>query len=226
MKNKFAIFSATRGKSETTQLHKSLVPILEKNPNVSLHFRSENRQGLSKTYNAFLKNNLDKYDVIIFIHDDVFIDDLKIFEKLDEAHTRFDIVGLAGGINPVMKEPALWHLMCGGFASGNLRGSVAHPYNKETITVTCFGPSPSRAVILDGLFLSVKTKEVKKVDWKFNETFNFHHYDIASCIDANFKRLKLGVWPIWVIHSSPGLSDPKNTEFLISQTKFLRDYAR
>jgi hypothetical protein len=91
--------------------------------------------------------------------------------------------------------------------------------------VTNFGPTPARVAILDGLFLSVKTKSVKETGWKFNENYKFHHYDIASCIDANKKKLKLGVAPIWVMHNSPGLLSFEDKNFNASQEKFLKEYS-
>ena len=91
--------------------------------------------------------------------------------------------------------------------------------------MTSFGPTPSRVALLDGLFISVNTKKIKEVNWKFNENYTFHHYDIASSIDANKKKLKLGVTPIWVIHKSPGLLDPNSSVFLNSQKKFIQEYS-
>jgi hypothetical protein len=64
-----------------------------------------------------------------------------------------------------------------------------------------------------------------KSNWKFNENYSFHHYDIASCIDANKKKLKLGVYPIWTIHKSPGLLDPASKTFLENQEKFIEEYS-
>lgn len=188
-----------------------------------ISFAEKNSTGLSKNYNNFLLENKSKYDYIIFLHDDIIVDDARIFLKLTEYHKKYDIVGLAGGINAAIKAPALWHLMCGGFGSGNLRGAVAHTLPGDKIAMTSFGPTPDRVVVLDGLFLSVNTNTVG--DWKFNENYDFHHYDIASSIDANRKKLKLGVVPIWVIHSSPGLRDINDTSFNASQEKFLKEYS-
>lgn len=226
MKNKYIIFSACRGNIEDSQLVKSLTEILKINPTVSTKFKSNNTLGLSRVYNNFIKYDASNNDVAIFVHDDVYIDDFRIFSKLDEAHSRFDIVGLAGGIGPRISTPALWHLMCGGVTGGNLRGAVSHPYNKEQLAMTSFGPTPSRVAILDGLFLSIKLRSIRSCGWRFNENYNFHHYDIASCIDANNKKLRLGVWPIWVTHTSPGLLNPNDKDFNSSQTRFLKEYAR
>ena len=221
---KLAFYSVTRNDIESTFVAKSIAPLLE-DKNISFFYKENNTDGLSKCYNNFLETKKNEYDYIAFVHDDVFIDDLRVFEKLKRAHTAFDVVGLAGGINPSIKAPALWHLMCGGFGGGNLRGAVAHPCGKDQIMTTNFGPTPSRVTILDGLFLSVDVRKINSVKWRFNENYNFHHYDIASCIDANKKQLKLGVAPIWVMHASPGLLNVNDENFTSSQEKFLSEYS-
>jgi hypothetical protein len=221
---KIAIYTATRGNIKDTLLFKSVQPLVD-NSTVFFFYNENNTEGLSKRYNEFIDKNEQLYDYIVFIHDDVYLDDLRVVEKLKRAHAAFDIVGLAGGINPAIREPALWHLMCGGINSGNLRGAVAHPCSKDQIMTTNFGPTPSRVTILDGLFISIDVKKIKLAKWRFNENFNFHHYDIASSIDANRKQLKLGVAPIWVMHSSPGLLNPKDNNFLSSQEKFISEYS-
>jgi hypothetical protein len=224
---KIAFYFATRGARERETLaYKSLQRLKEKDSNIDILYNTNNTTGLSILYNSIIETHKTDYTHIVFIHDDVYVDDLGVCEKLERAHTQFDIVGLAGGINPVIKEPALWHLMCGGFQSGNLRGAVSHPCAKDQIMFTSFGPTPSRVAILDGLFLSVDTRKIKSVGWKFNENYNFHHYDIASSIDANYKKLKLGVAPIWVLHNSPGLLSFEDKNFRESQEKFIKEYSQ
>jgi len=220
---KIAFYSVTRGDIKNTSFYDSVTRLKDK---ADIAFNKFNTEGLSKRYNDFLEKNKDKYEYIVFVHDDVYVDDLAVCEKLETAHKEFDIVGLAGGINPKIQKPALWHLMCGGFNSGNLRGAVAHPASPKEIAMTSFGVTPCRVAVLDGLFLSVKTSSIKSTNWKFNENYTFHHYDIASSLDANVKKLKLGVAPIWVIHRSPGLLDINNKLFTDSQEKFIREYSR
>lgn len=219
---KTAVYSVTRNKISDTVLYKSIYPL---DKTFDFYCTEDNTTGLSKKYNLFLSTKGKEYDYVIFVHDDVFLDDKRMVEKLLRAHKAYDIVGLAGGLNPKLTQPALWHLMCGGFSGGNLRGAVAHPCSKEQLMVTNFGPSPDRVTILDGLFLSVDVRRVNSVGWKFNENYDFHHYDIASCIDANKKQLKLGVAPLWVVHTSPGLLDINDEKFVTSQQKFLLEYS-
>jgi hypothetical protein len=220
---KIAFYSVTRDDIKNTPFYDSVTRLKDK---ADIAFNKFNTEGLSKRYNDFLEKNKDNYEYIVFVHDDVYVDDLAVCEKLETAHKDFDIVGLAGGINPKIQKPALWHLMCGGFNSGNLRGAVAHPAGPKEIAMTSFGVTPCRVAVLDGLFLSVKTSSIKNTNWKFNENYTFHHYDIASSLDANVKKLKLGVAPIWVIHRSPGLLDINNKLFTDSEEKFIREYSR
>lgn len=225
-----ALVSCTKKKhKEETLLYKSVVE-LKKNDDPYcefdyIHFFTSNTCGLSQRYNEFIKNNIDDYDIITFVHDDVYIDDGKIASKLALAHEQYDIVGVAGGLNPVIRQPALWHIMCGGFGP-NLRGFAGHYINDEQISITNFGPTPSRVAIIDGVFFSIKTKSIKKSGWKFNEKYTFHHYDIASSIDANKLKLKIGVWPILLYHMSPGLNDLNNQVFLQNQKKFIEEYSK
>lgn len=221
---KTAFYFVTRdSEPKSTSAYRSLARITSED---NIFYTGKNTTGLSVMYNRAIQEYGKNFDNIVFIHDDVYVDDLDVCKKLERAHKDFDIVGLAGGINPKVQKLALWHLMCGGFNSNNLRGAVAHPCNdKGQIFMTSFGPTPARVAILDGLFLSVDIRKINSVRWKFNENYTFHHYDIASCLDANTKSLKLGVAPIWVVHKSPGLLNTSDDTFVKSQDIFLKEYS-
>ena len=183
--------------------------------------------GLSELYNSFLtKKNEEKYDIVVFVHDDVYIDDLKLRGKLYKSVfiDGYDIVGPAGSSTCKIKEPALWHLMAD--KKTDWSGCVYHPAAADTtqIIATSFGPVPKRCLVLDGLFLAVNIASVRKHKWRFNTNYNFHHYDIASCIDANSKQLKLGTTPIHVVHDSPGLTSLQDPDWGKSQSIFLEEY--
>ena len=225
----FAIVSCTQLTDyKQTLLYKSLAK-LEKRNNLLLlndtHFITQNKVGLGKAYNKFLSDN-PIYDYVLFVHDDMWIDDAGFIFKLEEAHKEYDLIGLAGGVNPILKAPALWHLMCGGFQGGNLRGFAGHYHSDgKTTSITNFGPSPARVAVIDGAFMSLNVKRAVEVNWKFNENYTFHHYDLSSCLDANKKKLKLGVVPILTYHNSPGLRDINDKTFTENQAKFLKEYA-
>ena len=138
----------------------------------------------------------------------------------------FDIVGLAGCLKPVIKTPALWHLMS---SRENHRGGVYHPVAIDDVTqpvrYSSFGFTPARVTIIDGLFIAINLKVALNKKWSFNENYAYHHYDIASCIDANMKQMKIGVAPIHAIHQSAGLSSTNDTRWRESEAKFLAQYA-
>lgn len=182
-----------------------------------------NQQGLPAAYNNVINTNTSA-DWLVFVHDDVYIDDSRLTHKLDAAYSDhgFDVVGLAGCLNPVIKPHNLWHVMA---ERKDLRGQVAHPVSKTgQIMTTPFGPTPSRVAIIDGLFMAVRVASIKNSTWKFNENYTFHHYDLSSCIDANKHKLKIGVYPIHVVHSSPGLSSIEDVAWKTSNQRFLKEY--
>jgi len=226
MNPKVAIVSCTRKLKEeahTLPLYRSWKDGLN-TPNYKLDIVWDNEDGMPVVYNRKLQEYKDtEVEFVVCVHDDVYIDDLKLYEKLKQANgLGYNLVGLAGGLNPRLSDPALWHIMVD---RNQQRGEVAHPAgnNNQTMT-TSFGPTPSRVAIMDGLFIAVHMPSVSKTDWKFNENYTFHHYDISSCIDANRKALKLGVYPIHVIHSSPGLLSIHNKMWADSNEKFLKEY--
>jgi hypothetical protein len=116
--------------------------------------------------------------------------------------------------------------MCGGFQGGNLRGFAGHiTPDAQKVSITNFGQTPERVTVIDGAFMSINPKRAKQADWQFNENYTFHHYDLSSCLDANKKKLKIGVVPILTYHSSPGLRDINDKTFTENQAKFLKEYA-
>ena len=97
---------------------------------------TENTDSLSVQYNK-AKKYYDQYDAIIFLHDDVFITDAFLIEKLQVAFAQFDVVGLAGGADISLKSYGLWHMMCD---PKTFSGAVSHFDNSGKEFVTAFGP--------------------------------------------------------------------------------------
>lgn len=219
---KILIVTCSKDDGKSSGLVQSLTELKE---DCTLVINANNRCGLSKAYNRQLTaSNLEKHDIVLFVHDDVYIDDLKLKGKLYTAikHLKYDIVGLAGAKQIKIKEPYLWHLMS---QPSDWSGAVTHPVeDNKKLAVTCFGSWPERCLVLDGLFLAVNLKRALEVGWKFNENYNYHHYDISSCLDANKKSLKMGTYPIHVTHASPGLRDINDKTFQQSCKIFKDEY--
>lgn len=225
MKTTLYVSCTQKAAQEDTLIYKSLVETGFLGDGDVLKIITRNKTGLSKIYNGVLNEEVAKHhDRIVFVHDDVYIDDLMINVKLNEAmhgDSKYDIVGLAGTRNPRIQHPALWHIMG---ERQDHRGYAGHIFGKHKV-MTGFGPTPDRVAIVDGLFIAVNVARALETGWKWNENFDFHHYDIASCIDANAKGLRIGVWPINVFHESPGLKSLDDEQWSKSNQKFLQIYS-
>ena len=173
---------------------------------VSSKITYQNRQGLGTVYNRYLKaRHADK--ILVFVHDDVRIEDLFLVEKLNEALKAFDVVGLAGNKEPDPNYPSWFD------QRRPLTGFVAHVAGKstalprETVFISSYGPTPEECGLLDGLFIAVNTERIISCDLKFDEQFEFHFYDLDFSRSCLSKGLRLGTWPIWVVHQSGGSFD-------------------
>lgn len=206
---------------EKFKTHSAFACLLAKFNGIDAHIVYNNKEGLPKVYNKFIsEENRDKN--LIFVHDDVLIEDIYIFEKLELAFSNYDIVGLAGSKEcDLSSEITAWHLMS---KRGSHVGEVAHSKD-DSVWTTVFGPTPSRALLIDGLFIGVNVAKLLDTNTKFDENFEFHHYDISFCLRANQNKLKIGVYPIRVNHS--GLGNSMNSEeWAKSHLKFKQLYCK
>ncbi|MAF26099.1 hypothetical protein CL634_11100 [bacterium] len=180
---------------------------------------------LTQTYNKCIKYaHENQYDTIILVHDDLSIEDSMLVSKVSSALKEYSVVGLAGSAAAEIKLPALWHLMG---EQTDWRGAVCHRgenNGKEAFGWTNYGPSPNRVLILDGLFLACRVQDLIESNVKFDENIphgGYHHYDILFSLAANHAGLKLGVWPIWAVHDSPGLLS-QTPQYRESEQYFLK----
>lgn len=179
----------------------------------------DNKTGLSKVYNSFLKNPDLKNKILLFVHDDVEIQDLYLIEKLNESP--YVVTGLAGSKKANLNNPPAWHLMSN---REDYVGEVSHTANNEEWT-SVYGKTKSRALLIDGLFMAIDVNKAIEKQIEFDEDFNFHHYDLAFCLDCNKKKATVGVLPIKAIHH--GLGDSMNTpEWNASALKFREKFSK
>jgi GT2 family glycosyltransferase len=100
--------------------------------------------------------------------------------------------GLAGATKCDLNAQMMaWHLMA---PRESFVGEVAHSNGGITWT-TVFGQTPARALVIDGLFIAVNVDALLSTGTRFDEDFDFHHYDISFCLQANKNKLKIGVYP-------------------------------
>jgi len=165
-----------------------------------VRFYNNNKKGLCELYN---ENIDDKWDCVIFAHDDVYIDSSSFVEKVFNGFKEFDVCGLAGGSRLKVKKPLLWHLMTD---KNSWSGVVSHKHGDNYIPTT-FGEIGKKVILLDGLFLAIQPKKLIEKNVTFDENIKgFHHYDLKFSVDCFQAGIKLGTVPVHVIHSSPGLT--------------------
>ena len=222
--SKLLIAICTQAKTDEEFQKLPIYPSLKKqyeanSPNVDFHIFKDNNRGLSVCYNEILKDSKHSDKTVLFVHDDVVIDDLFLYEKL--INSPYAITGLAGAKSFNKQSGKLaWHLSA---SPSDYVGEVSHANSEGKIWTTVFGPTESRALTVDGLFISCKVNELNGVE--FDENFNFHFYDIAFCLRANDKKVKCGVLPIHVIHH--GLGDSMLTQdWEATSIKFRETYCK
>lgn len=179
---------------------------------IRAHIAFDNKAGLPLVYNAGLAQCGDE-DLVVFLHDDVRIDDYHVAERLQEALSRYDVIGVAGNRRRQPGQPG-W-----GFVNAQgqwdepqyLSGSVAHG---EGGRVTRFGDSPADCELLDGLLLAARVDRLRASGVAFDPRFRFHLYDLDFCRTARAAGLRLGTWPLAVTHQSAGNFDASWREAL------------
>jgi hypothetical protein len=168
----------------------------------------QNKEGLPLVYNRALEQEFAEPVAIVFVHDDIWLDDGQWLAKLRLALRRFDIVGVAGTRRRHARQPA-W-LFSERKKSGEfvwdrdwLSGGIGHgplPFGKRS----SYGPAPAVCVLLDGAFVAVHSLWAQKTQLRFDSRFDFHFYDLDLCRSAARRGLRMGTWPIDLTHQSGG----------------------
>ena len=164
----------------------------------------ENRQGLPVIYNQRILSP-DSPNILVFIHDDVWIDDFVLPERLRAGLSNFQILGIAGNRRRIAKQVS-WGFIDDKFTwdnQANLSGAISHG-TKPFDAISRYGDSPAECELLDGVFLAVYKNTLLTHQILFDPQFDFHFYDMDFCRSAKQKGLKLGTWPICLTHQSNG----------------------
>jgi GT2 family glycosyltransferase len=170
-----------------------------------------NKTGLPTVYNSAAQ--LAHPDsVLVFIHDDVWLEDIFLPSTLAESLAAFDIVGVAGNLRRQPFQPA-WAFQAVPTDSETtslvwdepkyLSGAVAHgqqPFSQ----ISYFGEAKQSCELLDGVLLCVKKAIWISRRLRFDERFEFHFYDMDFCRSARQSGARLGTWPISITHQSGG----------------------
>ncbi|MGD0662655.1 MAG: glycosyltransferase [Syntrophorhabdales bacterium] len=196
------IVSATRcdaGEFKKTPLAQSLGR-LKHDARLRFHVTLSNAAGLPEIYNRRIQESDN--DVLVFVHDDVWIDDYFLVDRVIDGLELFQVIGVAGNTRLIDSHVA-WHLRKGEWDFPHLSGSVAHgtaPFGP----VTRYGDSPRRCELLDGVLLAARPSVLREKGLSFDTRFSFHFYDLDFCRTVRQSGLSVGTWPIAITHNSGG----------------------
>ena len=224
---KHIFISATRHKKEETTIYKCHQRSISFNA-FPLEVIENNICGLSQLYNTILQKYKNEYDYIHFVHDDVWIydDTGLLIQEIEQSN--YDISGVAGAGRCKISYPSGWYDMAVKADPYQLRGHIEHKLmDKQTSLELQFSKNNfnDRCVIVDGVYMCVKTTNLQ--NWKFNENYKFHHYDLASCIDAIHQNLKVGVVNLHLRHElRPRPAITADPIWIESDKKFREEYVK
>lgn len=197
---------------------------------LKLRLFDNNRKALGECYNQAIDESPDNA-CLVFVHDDVYIDDWMAGARVIEALQRFDIVGVAGNTRCQVGQ-LTWYLepgheiagqrQAGVFDHPHLRGAISHGA-QGSAEMTCYGPAPAAVELIDGVFMAARVDRLRQTGVRFDPALGFHFYDLDLCRAARKSGLRIGVWPIAITHHSRGGS-VQSKQWQQSRLRYLEKY--
>lgn len=175
-------------------------------------------KSLSQVYNEILEESTT--DIVVFCHDDIYFDTTSWYGKLMKHFQKSDygIIGVAGTTS--MPESGQWWE-----DRSKMIGIVNHEHEgKKWESKYCDSLENriKQTIIVDGLFIAVHKKRIKK---NFDTDFEgFHFYDIPFCFSNHLEGVKVGVITnIRITHKSIGMT---NDQWNQNRIKFVDKYGK
>jgi len=189
--------SASREAKEGTPLWVSLQALGIR----EYQFFENNRRGLPECYNECLDKMAGSDRILVLAHSDLTLADVFVREKVNQALTVFDILGVVGSATFDIRK-ATEHYAWRIWPPEQLSGAVEHGFGREATQWCVFGPAPRRCVILDGMFLAIDLRSIGNV--RLDPQFTFHLYDLDFCLTAHLAGRLLGTTNVYLQHLSAG----------------------
>jgi glycosyltransferase involved in cell wall biosynthesis len=206
----------------TRNIDNTFIEMLKKtsgvpNPEV-VPVSNNNEYSLTEVYNKILKQSSN--DIVVLMHDDVYFDSKNWGQKILNHFKRnndYGILGLAGTTS--MPKSAKWWE-----DFSKMKGIVNHEHDGkkwESKYSTSKGNELDEVILVDGLFIVVNKKNIKK---PFNEEIGgFHFYDVDFSFRNFIEGVKIGVmYDVRVTHKSIGETNEqweKNREVFAEKYK-------
>jgi hypothetical protein len=173
---------------------------------VQVRLFEENKRGLPEVYNLAIEEARNDPAILVFVHDDVHLLDYFWAERVLASLERFQLIGLAGNKRRVQRQPS-WAFIDDKLTwdqPENLSGVVGHGKTFPPANLSVFGRPGQEVKLLDGLLLVVRSKTLVDNGLRFDQTFDFHFYDLDICRQAEAKGVSMGTFALPVMHESGG----------------------
>jgi hypothetical protein len=162
----------------------------------------DNRCSLPELFNERIESG-EGPDILVFVHDDVWIDDYFLADHVIDGLKSFDVIGVAGNRSRRQGQSG-WAFIDNvqtRDSPANLSGRVAHESHPFG-AVSVYGDTPTECELLSGVFLAAKKSGLRSAKVRFDPQFDFHFYDMDFCRGARKSGLRLGTWPICLTHQN------------------------
>lgn len=172
--------------------------------NQYIFIENDGTKSLTQVYNEGLDQSDN--DIVVFIHDDLELETKNLTPKiikLFDKNPEYGIIGLAGTDNLISGQ--WWQ------DRDSMQGQVGHIHGgKKYISKysNSFEDKIKEVVVIDGLFMMIHKKRIKK---NFDTQFDgFHFYDLPICLLNHLEGVKVGITTkIKLYHKSIGEVDKK-----------------
>jgi pyruvyltransferase len=180
-------------------------------------FENPGTHSLSEAYNIILEQSSN--DIVVLCHDDIYFEKdnwgnkvLKHFKRNSE----YGIIGAAG--SKYMPRSGKWWEV-----QTEMFGIVNHEHEGKKWTSKYSESKDNKlddTVIVDGLFIAINKKNIKKT---FNtDVTGFHFYDVDFCFRNFIEGVKVGVfYDIRITHKSIGMT---NEQWELNRQQFAKTY--
>ena len=233
MSSPLVFVTATRSSREAFEsnspLARSLARVGQLTP-LALRLFESNRLPLGQCYNQAI-DEAPPGACLVFVHDDVFIDDWMAGARVVEALERFDLIGVAGNTRRQTGQET-WYLQpsrvlnevreFGAFDHPHLSGAIRHGTEGKS-SLSVYGPTPAAVQLIDGVFMATRVDRLRERDVRFDPDLGFHLYDLDFCRAAQQAGLSIGTWPIAITHASAGGS-VHSAQWRESRVRYLAKY--
>ena len=192
-------FFVSTALGQSLQVYQNFLPL-------ELDLYESNTRGLSEVFNQSIDRTHDQPVPMMFVHDDVYLNDFYWYDYVLQGLAKFHLIGVAGNRRRVpgqvswafVNDQGVWD------SSEHLSGVVAHGHGFPSSRLSVYGPSGQPCKLLDGMLLAANSQTFHTHGIRFDIRFDFHFYDMDLCRQFEMKGLSMGTWSISVIHQSEG----------------------